>query len=204
MADQLCTTQNVKDRIGITDATDDGLISSLIDQVSAQIEGITGRKLVPDNAATYVFDTEAGYVLRIPRGIRSITSIGVATQVHQPDSGGTYSSVPTGDVILRPKVQDLPDGWPFLEVRISRGVLSGTVSAFYRIDNGCQITGNFGFAATPTDVTAVTIDAVVAAYQLRKNGAGAVIGADGIPATSPEAAQRRAEVLGRYRFAALG
>jgi hypothetical protein len=208
MADQLCTTAQVKARIGITDATDDTLLSELIDQVSGWIETFTGRKLVPDNAATYVFDTEAGYVLRIPRGIRTITSMGVATQVHQPDSAGTYTSVPATDFLLRPKTVDLPEGWPPTEVRISRGTLAGTVTAFGRIDNGCTITGNFGFAATPVEIASVTIDAVVAAYQVRKNGASGVVGADGI-ATPPWSqffgrGSPQRGTLDRYRFAAIG
>src|SRR5262245_19907386 len=120
MADQLCTTTKVKTRRWITDATDDTLISELIDQVSAWIQGYTGRKLVPEAAATYVFDTHAGYVLRIPRGIRTITSMGVASG-HQPDSGGTYTTVTAADRLLRPKAEAAPEGWPFTEVRISRG-----------------------------------------------------------------------------------
>lgn len=180
MADKLCTKDQVKARLfpaGPADTSDDTLIDELIDQVSDWVGHYTGRKLVPDDAATYVFDTLAGYVLRIPTGIRSITSMGVAV-THQPDAGGTYTTVPAGDRMLRPKAGDLPVGWPPTQVRFSRGTLSGTVSAFGTIENGCTITGNFGFAATPPDVQAVVIDAVVAAYQNRKNGASGVIGAD--------------------------
>jgi hypothetical protein len=46
-------------------------------------------------------------------------------------------------------------------------------------DNGCTITGNFGFAATPDDIQSVAIDAVVTAYTTRQDGASGVIGADG-------------------------
>src|SRR3954470_1309144 len=102
MADQLCTTAQVKSRLNITDGTDDALISELIDQVSGWVETYVGRKLVAEDATTYVFDTEAGYVLRIPRGIRSITSMGVAPTVHQPDTGGTYTVIPAADILLRP------------------------------------------------------------------------------------------------------
>lgn len=208
MADQLCTTAQVKSRVNITDATDDVLLSELIDQVSSWIEGFTGRKLVPEVGATYVFDTEAGYVLRIPRGIRAITSMGVASQVHQPDVAGTYTTVPASDRILRPKAVDLPEGWPSTEVRISRGTLTGTVSAFGRIDNGCTITGDFGFVATPPDIQAVAIEAVVNAYQVRKNGAAGAIGADGM-AIAPwvqffsQGSPQRGTVE-RYRFQAFG
>jgi hypothetical protein len=180
VADQLCTSAQVKARLfpaGVNDAVDDTLIGELIDQVTDWVQHYTQRKLVPDDAATYVFDTNAGYVLRIPRGIRSITSMGVATQAHQPDSGGVYTTIPAADRLLRPRAQDLPAGWPPTEVRISRA--STSISAFNTIENGCTITGNFGFAAVPPDMQGVGIDAVVTAYQNRKNGASGVIGAEG-------------------------
>ena len=208
MADQLCTTAQVKTRIGITDAGDDALLSELIDQVSSWIESFTGRKLIPEAGVTKTFDTEAGYVLRIPRGIRAITSMGVAPSVHQPDTGGTYTTVPASDRLLRPLAADLPEGWPPTEVRISRGALTGTISAFGRIDNGCTITGDFGFAATPPDIQAVAIEAVVNAYQVRKNGAAGAIGADGM-AIAPwvqffsKGSPQRGTVE-RYRYGGIG
>jgi hypothetical protein len=177
---QLATVAQVKGRLfpaGPTDTTDDVLISELIDEVSDWIEDYTHRKLCPDDAATYVFDTEAGYVLHIPRGIRAVTSMGVATLSHQPDTGGTYTTIPAGDILLRPKAQDAPGGWPYTQVWIS-GAHTGAVATFGTIQNGCTITGNFGFAATPPAIQAVAIDACVAAYQSRKNGASGVIGAD--------------------------
>jgi hypothetical protein len=177
MADQLCTTAQVKLRVfpaGVTDTADDVLISELIDQVSAWIQSYTGRKFVPDNAATYVFDTQAGYVLYVPRGIRLITSIGYASLSHQPDSGGVYTTLAAADYLLRPRPP--ADGWPYTEVHLSRA----TTRVFGTIENGVTITGNFGFATTPLDITAVCIDAVVAAYNVRKMGASGVIGVDEI------------------------
>lgn len=180
MVDQLCTTAQVKARIfpaGGSDALDDALISELIDQVSDWIQDYTGRKFVAEVAATYVFDTEPGYVLYVPRGIRTITSMGVAT-THQPDSGGTYTTIPAADRLLRPKAADIMDGSPPTEVHLNRGTLSGTIRQFVRADNGCTITGDFGFATVPPAVQAVAIDSVVIAYAQRKNGASGAIGAE--------------------------
>jgi hypothetical protein len=208
MSDQLCTTAAVKARIGIAvaDVTDDTLISELIDQVSGWVEGFTHRKLVPETAATYVFDTVASTALRIDRGIRTVSSMGVAS-THQPDSGGSYTNVPVGDVILRPKPVDSPEGWPSFEVRFSRGTRSGTLSTFSRADNGCTITGNFGFAATPVEITSLTIDAVVIAYQSRKNGASGAIGDEGYQVTPWSALFGRGSpqraTLERYRAPAV-
>lgn len=180
MADALCTIAQVKARIfpaGVSDTNDDTLLTELVEEVSGWVEAYTGRKLVPEAGATYRFDTSYGLVLRIPRGIRAITTLKVATS-HQPDSGGTYTTVTSADYLLRPKAVDLPEGWPATEVHFYRGAITGSLSRFYDAQNGAEIVGDFGFAATPKDVEAVAIDAVVAAYQSRKNGASSVLGAD--------------------------
>ena len=181
MADQLCTIAQVKARIfpaGVTDTADDTLLTELVEQVSDYIQQYTGRQLVPISSTTYLFDTISGYVLRVPIGIRTISAMGVNNLQHQPDSGGTYTTVTSADYLLRPRTQDLPDGWPFTEVWLTRGGLVGTIGSFGTVQNGCTITGTFGFAATPPDIQAVAIDATVAAYQARKLGTSGVIGAD--------------------------
>lgn len=181
MADQLCTKAQVKARLfpnGVTDTNDDTLIDEIIEEVSAWIQGYTGRKFVAETAVTYTFDTQAGYVLRIPRGIRAITSMGVASS-HQPDTAGTYTTIPAAERLLRPLTADSPEGWPPTEVRLSRAAT--TVTHFSNAENGATITGNFGFATTPKDIEAVAIDATVAAYASRKNGASSAMGADDSP-----------------------
>jgi hypothetical protein len=183
MADQLCTITQVKARLfpaGTTDTTDDTMLTELVEEVSDWIQLYTGRKFVPDNAATYVFDTVAGYVLRVPRGIRSVTAMGIATLSHQPDAGGTYVSLTLpGAILLRPSSGELPIGWPPTEIRLSRG--AATPLAFGTIEAGATVTGNFGFAATPPAIQAVCIDGVVSAYQMRKQGVTGQFGMDNSP-----------------------
>lgn len=204
---QLCTLAQVKARInpaGVSDTVDDVLITELIDQVSSWIEHFTGRKLAPDNGKTYVFSTEGGYVLRVPMGIRTVTSLGYNSLSHQPDTGGSYTAVAAAAILLRPSSGELPIGWPPTEVRLSRA----TTLVFGTIENGATVTGNFGFAATPPDIQAVTIDAVVAAYQNRKMGASGVTGMDGdaiVPWVSffSSGSPQRA-TLERYRYIGMG
>lgn len=180
----LCTDGQVKARLwpsGQTpDAGDDPLINELIVQVSAWIETYTGRWFTPHDGVTMVLDTSGGYVLRVPRGVRSVSSMGINVQGHQPDEGGTYGTLSAATVMLRPASVDRPDGWPATEIRLSRA----TSSVFANVENGATVTGDFGFAATPPEIQAVAIDGVVAAYQMRKHGASGVFGADastGVP-----------------------
>lgn len=213
MADQLCTLAQITARLQssaggvIFTVADNTLINELIDQTSDWVQHYTGRKLVPVTSTDYYFDTQLGYILRIPMGIRAITFLGVNNQTHQPDSGGTYTTVTAADYLIRPRFQDLPVGWPATEVWISRGTLAGTIARFGTIQNGCKITMTAGFAATPPDITAVVIDAVVTAYQNRKNGASGMLGADDtallpwVSFFSKGSPQRG--TLDRYRYVSL-
>jgi hypothetical protein len=210
LADQLCTTAQVKARLqnaaaGVTfSATDTTTIGELIDEVSDWVQHYTGRKLVPVTSTTYIVDTEAGYVLRFPIGVRTVSALGINALSHQPDTGGTYVSVSAANILLRPSGPDLPVGWPATEIRLSRA----SSLYFGTIENGASVTGTFGFAATPPDIQAVTIDAVVAAFQSRKNGASGVIGADA-EAVVPWASffsrgSPQRGTLDRYRYQAIG
>jgi hypothetical protein len=204
MADQLCTITQVKARInpaGVSDTVDDTMLTELVEQVSDWIQHFTGRKLVPITSTTYIVDTQGGYVLRFPIGVRTVSALAINTQAHQPDTGGSYPSViAAANILLRPSGPDLPIGWPPTQIRLSRA----QTTVFGTIENGASVTGTFGFAATPPDIQAVTIDAVVAAYQNRKMGASGVIGAEGdsiIPWVSffSSGSPQRA-TLERYRY----
>ena len=69
MPDQFCTTAQVKARLqtsagGVTwTASDDTLLGELIDEATSFIQAYVGRRILPEAAATYVFDTRSGYVL---------------------------------------------------------------------------------------------------------------------------------------------
>jgi len=178
----LCTIAQVKARLfpaGVADTTDDTLLTELVGEVGAWIAHSTDRAFEPVASADYYFDTTAGYVLRVPMGVRAVTFLGVATS-HQPDTGGTYTTIAAANILLRPSVADLPAGWPATEIRLSRA----QNVTFGNIENGAKVTMTTGFAAVPPDIEAVAIDGVVSAYQMRKNGTSGVFGADdstGVP-----------------------
>jgi hypothetical protein len=174
LADQLCTTAQVKARVGVTDTTDDVLISELIDEVTDWIQQYVGRRIVPISSATYIRDTSYGYSFYFPQGIRTVSALSVATS-NQPPTGGTYTVVPATDYKLYPEAP--MQGWPATELRLLRAAV-GSIRSFRDAENGLTITCTSGFTATPPDMASVAIDAVVAAYTNRQDGASGVIGAD--------------------------
>jgi hypothetical protein len=173
MADQLCTSAQIKARVEVTDAADDALIVELIEEVTDWIQGHIHRRLLPDNAATYILDTSAGSVIDIPRGIRAVTTLEVATS-DQPDTGGTYTAIAAADILLRPSPINRRPGWPATSILIRQSGIGRLVQAL----NGARIVGDFDFAATPPAAQGVAIDAVVTAFVARQGGASDTIGGD--------------------------
>lgn len=197
MADQLVTTAQVKTRLSIADANDDALLTELIEQVTDFIQEYTGRHFLPEVAATYIVDTEAGSIIEVRRGIRAVTTLEVASG-DQPDTGGTYTTVLAADVLLRPSPMDLRPGWP-----PTRILIKGSVGRLATALNGARIVGNFGFASVPPTVQAVALDAVATAYTARMAGDSDAVGPDASPIAiwarffAPGTVQRA--TLDRYR-----
>lgn len=201
MADQLVTLAQIKTRLAVTDATDDTLLGELNDQAADYIQELTGRKFVAEAGATYYVDTRPGSVIRVRRGIRTVTSLSLATS-DQPDNGsGTYTAVAAADIALRPPSLDRKPGWPATEIWIL-----GTTGRLSLAINGAKIVGDFGFATVPPAVQAIALDAITAAYTARQAGDSDAIGADASPVAvwarmfSEGTAQR--ETLNRYRAGA--
>lgn len=199
MADQLCTTAQVKARAGITDAADDAVISEIIDQVSDEIQNFTKRKLVAEAATTYVFDTAFGHTLLVPRGIRAVTAMGIAA-LDQPDTAGAYSAVTLSTILLRPVAAERKPGWPATEIRLTASPLD-TRYPFRTAANGATVTGDFGFAVTPPVIVRIAISATLAEYLDRRRGGSA--GPEGIELPALLDAAQLA-TLARFRAPSIG
>ena len=175
MADQVCTLAQVKARLTIADATDDALIGELIDEVTDWLQDVTKRKLVPEAGGQYLFDTSAGSVINVPRGIRAISLLAVGAR-DQGDTIGSWqaaATIPAAEFVLRPSPVNRRPGWPAYQV-----LILGTTGRLGNYLNGAFIEGDYGFATTPPAIQGVAIDAVVAAYRTRKAGASNVIGSE--------------------------
>lgn len=174
-------TAGLKTRLGITDSTDDTLLGTICDQVNQFIESKTGRILAAITLTAATFDgndaVEEGRCLPFPQGIRSISLLEVA-----PNTGGTFTTVASGDFFLRPVSTKRSPGWPATEIWISDVPSSSTTYPYFPpgYDN-VRITGTAGWAAVPDDVVAVAYSLGTAAWRARGAGGGDsfTIGTDG-------------------------
>jgi hypothetical protein len=193
----LCSVYDVEQELGRTlTANERESVIDKIRQVSMAIEGYTGRWFVPrplSGTTTYRFHTRTGTTLRIPKGIRSITTLGTATG-DQPTSGGTYAT--TTGFYLDPPDAERDVGWPATTIRL----LSTAGVRFYRASFGAEVTGAFGWASVPHDIQGVAIRAVVRRY-LGKGGGGTTVavGPAGTPMLLPDMSGADRAVLAHYR-----
>lgn len=175
----LCSVSDVEQELGRTaTANEREQILEKIKQVSRAIERATGRWLAPRptnpaSTTTLYFTTDYGQELHIPRGVRTITSLGVASE-DQPASGGTYTTATAADYYIDPPVAeridaDEPGKW----IRF-RDNPTGPVSWFVRAAHGASVTGSFGPAVVPPDIQGVATRAALRRF-LGKGASGTSI-----------------------------
>jgi hypothetical protein len=187
----LCSLQDVKDRLGITDTTSDELLSDLIDEVTNVIQNETGRTFVPTTSTTLLLDGKDALDLRtflVEPGILTLTKVETATQ-----TGGTFSEVTLSTVTT-----------------ISRGANSTILilplgSFFWWGYQNVRLTGTFGYATVPEAVQGVAMRAVIRLFQARGSGVAVASGGEGFGSMllqniSPE--DRR--VLAHYAMPLVG
>lgn len=162
----LCSLYDVKQRLGHDTTTEDENLLELIAQVSAEIQGYTGRRFARDPSSgtkVFYFDVaKASRTLRIPQGIASMSTLEVAT-TSQPETGGTFTTVPAADWFLRPVIAERSYGWPATSVQIT-DIPTGSIGYFYPGHNTVRATMALGFAQVPYDIQAVALSAVVRNY----------------------------------------
>lgn len=171
----ICSLYDVRQRLGlaVNDTSEDENLLDHIRTVTTFIEGRTGRWFVPrplSGTTTYRMHTESGRALWIPKGIRSITTLGVAEE-DQPASGGTYTTATSSDYYIDPPEIERSSGWPATRIVFRRNA-SGAATIFQDASYGVEITGAFGWSAPPADVANVGANMVVALHRRRGASGG--------------------------------
>lgn len=164
---------NVETRLfGTTSVTaiNNIIISGLCTQVNEFIERKTLRPIGPDSTSSYTLDgydaLENGRLLVFPRGIRTLTSVTIASY-----TGATPVTIPIGDIFLMPNPATLEPDWPYTEVWMTDiPSTSNTLPFFSPGMNNIVLTGTFGWAAIPNDLKEVAEVAVVRAFNGRQTG----------------------------------
>lgn len=172
----ICSLADARQRIGLlspTDHSQDENLLQWITQAGDWLAHRTGRCFTPDPATgtkTYLFDGDGSRDLFVPRGVRSITTLELASA-----TGGAY--VASTDFFLRPGDAVRSPGWPYTRIALSD--MAGTY--FWPGYDTVKITGTFGFAAVPPAIEQLALTLVVAAMRETSSSGGetVTINADG-------------------------
>lgn len=173
----ICSTYDVEQLLFGTSTPPNGAKEDILDLIRAvtdEFESVTGRDFTGYHTdVTFRVHTRYGRSLWFPKGLQSITTLGIATQ-DQPSSGGTYTTVT--DWYLDPPDFERDPFWPAVWIRFPS--TSGNV--FYDASFGAEITGKPGWARVPPRISRIGANVVASKYLTGgKAGPRAVIGPEG-------------------------
>ena len=175
----------VKARLGITDSTDDTLITGYVNATNEWIEQYCGRQVGPTTGGTATFDaaydcSTDGRTLYVPQGVRSITSLTVA-----PSTNATAVSATVADLVILPRSHNRRPDWPGFEIEIVDSP-TGSVTNFGTGYGNIVLIGNLGWASIPYKLTEIAEALVVRIWHARQSGQTDIVGSDetGAPVVS--------------------
>ncbi len=209
----LCSLYDVKQALGksASDTAPDEELLDLIRQASDEIIQDTGRQLAPDPASGtkiieldhWIGRTGSRDLRRLwfPRGVRSVATLEI-----KDGTGGTYATVPAGDVFLNPPAYQRDAGWPATIVQLSDAPASANSRpTFYEGYRVVRLTGSFGFSSVPGPIQRLARHVVVGEYRSGGTGIGerVTVGLDGERVIDRHLSRDDWRVLARYRHLAI-
>jgi hypothetical protein len=193
------TRGGVKRRMEITDSTDDEVLDDIVADVNLDIEDMTGRQIGPGTVSGQLLDgfdaIEGGLCLEYPKGLRSVSSLEVAST-----TGGTFSAVDSGDIYLRPSEHLRQPDWPSFELWLTDIPSSGTaLPVFMPGRDNIRLSADIGWAAIPSTITSAAEVTVMRTFL--SNRGGHVDGSDELGERSFRALWRMWDVRTVKRYA---
>lgn len=199
------TLPAVKNRIGITDTTDDGLLETLVSETNSWLEGEIGFPVGPITSVARTFDADrvicdsrGRSVLRVyPWGCRAIT---VVTTTDGTD--GTVTTRTASDVVIRPHDHERETGWPGFDLVVKD-------SASWRWPQTgmdvISVTATWGWASIPVELRSIATRVAIAAFRARGAGSGRTfaIGEDITSVASEELSAADWWTVGKYHSLTL-
>jgi hypothetical protein len=164
------TRGGVKRRLSITDTVDDTVLDDIIADVNQDVEDMTGRQVGPFAITNELLDghdaLEGGRCLLYPRGVRSMTTLEVAS-----GTGEAFSTVPAADVLLRPVPAWRQPDWPAFEIWMSDipSALNSLPVFLPGYDN-IRLNGLGGWASIPSTLTSAAETTAVRTFLSNRAG----------------------------------
>lgn len=197
------TPDMLKLQLGITDASDDGLLGLICGRVCSYIESTTKQPIGPIASTTYLYDGDGLTRLFTPTpvdaatlgigGLRAISLLEVA-----PTTAGTFVTLASTDYFLRGRKGVVgPYRWVCLSDQPA-----GSYTTFPKGRATVRITATAGWSEIPEDLTEAALNIAKVAWNAHQHGDQSVIGMDesGVPVIQNYVGGRDRETLKRYRI----
>lgn len=193
---EYATLALVKNRIGITDTTDDSIIEVITGEANDWLEGRIGFPVGPTASEARTFDGSAvrGGILPVyPYGVRTVSVVKTTD-----GTDGTQTTQTLADVLVRPHAHERTPGWPAFELWVKDSADWSWPTTGYDV---IEITATWGWAIVPPELVSIATRIAVAAYRNRGQGTSreTFVGADvdGIAAEEMTASDWR--TIGKYQ-----
>lgn len=157
-------------------ATDDDVLSLFIDGINGRIVQRIGYYPGPSSDTSRTYHGKDAVRNRkrlwIPGGVRSVTTLSIATS-----TGGSATAATSTDYVLGPDSYDLRPGEPYHWIEFV-DVTTGSHSSFAHGYSNVVIAGLFGWGAVPDDLVSVATSWAVHDWKTRNTGGVGVVGSE--------------------------
>lgn len=191
------TTRMVADGASVSTAGT-AILALIAANVNDSLEQYVQRPIGPGGTAARSYDGDGSDELWISEGLTGITTLEVAS-----GTGGSFTTMGSGEYVLRPYSHQRPTGWPAFYIKITD--VATTYLTFTRGYGTVRVTpdsSGFGWAAIPTELSELALRWGVRMWQNRQAGEAGQVGSGDFGATVfAVLTDEDYEVLNRYRFA---
>lgn len=169
MAIAYTSVANLKTYMGVSDTNDDAAFTAVATAVNAFIEDWIGFAAGSAGTAARLYDGDGGDMLFVRGGVTGVETLEVADQ-----TGGTYTA--TTAFVLKPYSHERPTGWPAWYVTLTDLATTTFTPGFETVRVSPGTAGNWGFAATPPELSRIADVMGTRLFQARKSGEALIVG----------------------------
>lgn len=171
MAIAYTSVANLKTYMGISDTNADAALTAVATAVNAVIEDYIGFGAGVGSTAARTYDGDGTMRLFVRGGLTGLEKLEVADQ-----TGGTFGTYT--DYVLKPYSHERPTGWPAWYVQLTDLAATDFSVGYETVRLTPGTAGNFGFAATPPDLSRIADVLGTRMFQSRQTGELLIVGSD--------------------------
>ena len=192
---EYATLHSVKNRLAITNTSDDSVIEQIVNESNDWLEGRIGFSVGPIASELRLFDGDRvrnGILPVYPWGVRTVSAVRTADS-----TGGSYTSRTASDVVVRPHSHERTSGWPGFELWVKDTASWSFPTAGLDV---IEITATWGWATVPRELVSIATRVAIAAFKGRSHGTGAVymVGGDVDGIAAEEMTATDWKTIGKY------